>query len=121
MAQSIFDSLVSPLIIHRALLLWFAAVPVVARCIDPFTMNSNSEASIENDSAIMNEYAPLAEHSNVDGESALTWPKQPRKGENERPLSSSSLPSTSAKGGCEEKLTRMKIEYAYDICTVFVL
>ena len=44
-----------------------------------------------------------------------TWPKQPRKGENERSFSSSSLPSTSAKGGCEEKLTRMKIEYAYDI------
>ena len=53
-----------------------------------------------------------------------TWPKQPRKGENERPLSSSSLRSTSAKGGCEEKLTSMKIEYAYDswsplLCTVF--
>ena len=73
MAQSILDSLVSPLIIHRALLLWFAAVAVVARCIDPFTMNTNSEASIENDSAIMNEYAPLAEHSNVDSESALTF------------------------------------------------
>ena len=39
----------------------------------------------------------------------------PEKGENERPLSSSSLPSTSAKGSCEEKLTRMKMEYAYDI------
>ena len=115
MAQSILDSLVSPLIIHRALLLWFAAVAVVARCIDPFTMNFNSEASIETDSAIMNEYAPPAEHSNVDSESALTWPKQARKGENERPSSSSSLPLTSAKGGCEEKLTRMKIEYAYDI------
>ena len=72
MAQSILDSLVSPLIIHRAWLLWFAAVAVVARCIDPFTMNTNSEASIENDSAIMNEYAPLAEHSSVDTESALT-------------------------------------------------
>ena len=74
MAQSILDSLVSPLIIHRALLLLFAAVAVGARCIDLFTMNTNSEASIENDSAIMNEYAPLAEHSNVDSESALTAP-----------------------------------------------
>ena len=48
-----------------------------------------------------------------------TWSKQPRKSENERPLSSSSLPSTSAEGGCEEKLTRMKIEYAYDIWSPF--
>ena len=53
--------------------------------------------------------------STIENWGKRTWPKQPRKGENERPLSSSSLPSTSAKGGCEEKLTRMKIEYAYDI------
>ena len=72
MAQSILDSLVSPLIIHRAWLLWIAAVAVVARCIDPFTMNTNSEASIEDDSSNINEYARLAEHSNVDSESALT-------------------------------------------------
>ena len=72
MAQSILDSLVSPLIIHRALLLWFAAVAVVARCIDPFTMNTNSEASIEDGSSNINEYARLKEHSNVDSESALT-------------------------------------------------
>ena len=72
MAQSILDSLVSPLIIHRALLLWFAAVAVVARCIDPFTMNTNSEASIEDGFSNINEYARLAEHSNVDSESALT-------------------------------------------------
>ena len=72
MAQSILDSLVSPLIIHRALLLWFAAVAVVARCIDPFTMNTNSEASIEDGSSNINEYARLAEHSSVDNASALT-------------------------------------------------
>ena len=34
-------------------------------------------------------------------------------------LSSSSLPSISAKGGCEEKLTRVKTEYAYDIWSPF--
>ena len=38
----------------------------------------------------------------------------PRKGENEKRISSSSLPSTSAKGSCGEKITRLKIEYAYD-------
>ena len=59
-------------------------------------------------------FAPFWNPQSKTGEKR-TWPKQPRKGENERPLSSSSLPSTSAKGGCEEKLTRMKIEYAYDI------
>ena len=42
-----------------------------------------------------------------------TWPKQPRKSENERPLSSSStLLRTSAKGGCKEKIARIKNEYA---------
>ena len=50
-----------------------------------------------------------------------TWSKQSRKSENERPLSSSSLPSTSAKGGCEEKLTRMKIEYGDDIWSIVSL
>ena len=59
-----------------------------------------------------------------------TWGKNgpgqnnPEEVKNERPLSSSSLRSTSAKGGCEEKLTSMKIEYAYDswsplLCTFF--
>ena len=38
----------------------------------------------------------------------------PRKGENEKRISSSSLPSTSAKGSCGEQITRLKIEYAYD-------
>ena len=48
-----------------------------------------------------------------------TWPKQHRKGENERPLSSSTLLSTSAKGGCIEKIARIKIEKADDIWSPF--
>ena len=62
----------------------------------------------------MHSFAPFWNQQSKTGE-RRTWPKQPRKGENDRPLSSSSLPSTSAKGSYEEKLTRMKIEYAYDI------
>ena len=59
----------------------------------------------------MHSFAPFWNPQSKTGEKR-TWPKQHRKGENERPLSSISLPSTSAKGGCEEKLTRMKIEDA---------
>ena len=66
----------------------------------------------------MHSFAPFWNPQSKIGEKR-TWPKRPRKGENERPLISSSLPSTSAKGGCEEKLTRMKIEYGYALlCTV---
>ena len=66
----------------------------------------------------MHSFAPFWNPQSKTGENR-TWPKQPRKGENERPLSSSSLPSTSAKGGCEEKLTRIKFEYANDIWSPF--
>ena len=39
-----------------------------------------------------------------------TRPKQPRKGEHERPLSSNhTLLRTSAKGDCKEKIARIKI------------
>ena len=71
----------------------------------------------------MHSFAPFWNPLAKNGEKRA-WPKQPRKGDNERPFSSSSLPSTSAKGGCAEKLTRMKIECANDIwspnhlCTV---
>ena len=37
-----------------------------------------------------------------------------RKGENEKRISRSSIPSTSAKGSRGEKIARLKIEYAYD-------
>ena len=43
----------------------------------------------------------------------------PRKGKNEKRISSSSLASTSAKGRYVEKTKRMKIEYAYDIWSPF--
>ena len=62
-----------PSIIHCfycASLLWVAVVAVVAS----FTMNNNSDQTEFNDddSLSRNEYAPLAEHSSVDSESALT-------------------------------------------------
>ena len=60
--------------IYRAWLLRFVAVAVGVKYIDPFTVETNSEASIEDYSSNMNEYARLAEHSTADNESALTLP-----------------------------------------------
>ena len=62
----------------------------------------------------MHSFAPFWNPLAKNGEKRA-WPKQPRKGENERPLRSSTLLRTSAKGGCKEKIARIKNEYAEDI------